>query len=68
MTNELALFIATTVSCVNLFISTIINGNIISADANNNSSSVMSAAANKTAVEAQSAAANTSQAAKMAEN
>jgi len=46
--------------------STIIKGNIISADANNNSSSVMSAAANKTAVEAQSAAANTSQAAKIA--
>jgi amino acid permease len=68
MTNELALFIAITVSCAILFMSTIIKGNIISAQANNNSSSVMSAAANKTAVKAQSAAANTSQAAKMAEN
>ncbi|HZD83400.1 MAG TPA: hypothetical protein VE076_11030 [Nitrososphaeraceae archaeon] len=56
MKNELALFIAIIVSCVILFMSTIIKGNIISTQANNNSgSSVISAAANKTAVEAQSA-------------
>ena len=57
MKNELALFIAIIVSCVILFMSTIIKGNIISTQANNNNSgsSVISAAANKTAVEAQSA-------------
>jgi hypothetical protein len=56
MKNELALFIAIIVSCAILFMSTIIKGNIISAQANNNNnSSMIPAAANKTAVEAQSA-------------
>ncbi len=79
MKNEIFILLVLIVTCAILFMSAIINGNIISAQANNyNSGGVTSAAANttqaaktaanKTAGEAQSAAANTTQAAKTAEN
>jgi hypothetical protein len=80
MKNRISVFIAIIVSCAILYTSTIINGNIISAQQpnKNNSTGVTSAAANttkeakaaenKTGGEAQSSAANTTQAAKSAEN